>query len=245
MMVRQPNLCDDFRQTMKHFIIGDIHGCYAELRELLDKAALAADDQIVAIGDIVDRGPQSAEVVAFFQQTPNAYSILGNHERKHIRSFRGEIEAADSQRITRAQIGEADYPAAVTFMDSFPRYLELADALLVHGLYEPGIPLTEQKETVVVGTLTGEAYLREHYPWPWYEHYDGTKPLIVGHRDYAGKMQPLIYRDRVYGIDTRCCYGGSLTGLLLPDFKLISVPSRGDHWLALQQQYTHLLRGKD
>jgi hypothetical protein len=51
----------------------------------------------------------------------------------------------------------------------------------------------------------------------------------AGHRDYSGTKQPLIYRDRVYGLDTRCCYGGWLTGLLLPDFKLISVASRGDH----------------
>lgn len=227
--------------SMKHFIIGDIHGCYQELLDLLDKAGLSSNDQIIAIGDLVDRGPQSAEALTFFQQTPNVCSILGNHERKHIRSFRGEVEPADSQRITRAQIGEADYPAAVAYMDQIPRYLELPDAILVHGFYEPGVPLPEQQETVIVGTLTGERYLREHYRWPWYELYDGTKPLIVGHRDYTGAMQPLIYRECVYGLDTRCCYGGSLTGLLLPDFKLISVPSRGDHWAALQADYRHIL----
>lgn len=226
---------------MKHLIIGDIHGCYHELLDLLDKAGLSSDDQIIAIGDLIDRGPYSAEVLTFFQQAPQARSILGNHERKHIRSFRGEIGPADSQRITRDQIGEPDYPAAVTFMDQFPRYLELPDAFLVHGFYEPGVPISEQQETVIVGTLTGEGYLREKYRWPWYEHYDGDKPLIVGHRDYTGAKQPLIYRERVYGLDTRCCYRGSLTGLLLPDFKLISVPSRGDHWTELQATYRHIL----
>jgi serine/threonine protein phosphatase 1 len=226
---------------MPTLIIGDLHGCAAELLDLLDKSGLASDDPIIAIGDLVDRGPDSAGVLRFFQHTPNARSILGNHERKHIRVLRGELPPAPSQIIARQQIGEAAYPAAVAFMDSLPRFLELPEAILVHGFWEPGVPLAEQHETVLVGTLSGEDYLRQRLPWPWYAHYDGPKPLIVGHRDYSdGRQQPLIYQDRVYGIDTRCCYGGSLTGLLLPDFRLISVPSRGDHWGTLQRRYSAL-----
>jgi Calcineurin-like phosphoesterase len=227
---------------MKQLIIGDIHGCYDELQDLLDKAALATDDQIIAIGDIIDRGRDSARALAFFQQTPNARSILGNHERKHIRWLRGEIEPAVSQIIAREQIGNS-YPEAVAFMDTFPRFLELPDALLVHGFYEPGVPVEKQRETVIVGTLSGEKYIRDYYPWPWYEQYDGEKPLIVGHRDYSDdRMEPVVYRERVYMIDSRCVYGGSLTGLLLPDFKLISVPSRGDHWGTMLEQYADVIR---
>lgn len=229
---------------MKTLVIGDPHGCYEELLDLLDKAALSSDDRIIAIGDLVDRGQGSAEVLNFFRSTPNAASIMGNHERKHVRWLRGEIEPAASQIITRAQIGEAEYPAAVAYMDSLPRYLDLPDALLVHGFYEPGVAVEQQRETVIVGTLSGEGYLRERYSWPWYERYDGPKPLIVGHRDYSDNlMQAVIYKERVYMIDTRCVYGGSLTGLLLPDFKLISVPSRGDHWMQLQRQYADVVAG--
>lgn len=226
---------------VKTFIIGDIHGCNEELQTLLDRAGLAADDQIISIGDIVDRGPDSAGALNFFRQNPQARAIMGNHERKHVRWLRRELRPAASQVIARYQIGETDYPSAVAFMDSLPRYLELPDAILVHGFYEPGVPLNEQRETVIVGTLSGEDHLRKHYKWPWYELYDGPKPLIVGHRDYTDRMQVLNYQDKVYGLDTRCVYGGSLTGLLLPDFKLISVPSRGDHWNDLQRQYATLL----
>ncbi|TVS11508.1 MAG: hypothetical protein EA424_23705 [Planctomycetaceae bacterium] len=42
---------------MQHLIIGDIHGCFDELQDLLQAAGLASDDQIIALGDIVDRGP--------------------------------------------------------------------------------------------------------------------------------------------------------------------------------------------
>ena len=97
---------------MKQLIIGDIHGCYEELQDLLDKVGLASSDEIIAIGDIVDRGRDSTSALRFFQQTPNARSIYGNHERKHVRSFRGEIEPAASQIITRHQIGEKDAEAA-------------------------------------------------------------------------------------------------------------------------------------
>jgi serine/threonine protein phosphatase 1 len=223
---------------MTTLIIGDIHGCYDELQTLLDKAGLGADDSIIAIGDVVDRGPESARVLRFFQETPQARSILGNHERKHIRAFRGEIDPAPSQVLTRQQIGEADYPAAVAFMSSFPHYLELPEATLVHGFWEPGVPVTQQRETVIVGVMSGEDYLLKRYAHPWYHWYDGRKPLIVGHRDYSDRMLPLVYDERVYMLDSRCCYGGSLTGLLLPAFRLISVPSRGDHWSRLQRQFS-------
>jgi len=230
---------------MRYFIIGDIHGCYAELQDLLAKAALTSDDQIISIGDMVDRGLDSASVIEFFRDTPNADSIMGNHERKHVRWFDDQVEPAASQIITRKQITEDIYPEVIGFMSDLPHYMDLPDALLVHGFYEPGVPLEDQRETVIVGTLSGEDYLRKRFSWPWYERYDGEKPLIMGHRDYTEKMQVLNYKDRVWGIDTRCVYGGSLTGLLLPDFKLISVPSRGDHWADLQRQYSDVIRGYD
>ncbi len=219
------------------FIIGDIHGCHAELLDLLDAAGLSTGDELIALGDIVDRGPQSPAVLDYFRAQPHARSILGNHERKHVRSFRGELAPARSQKITRQQFGEAAYPAAVAMMAGFPSRLELDDAILVHGFWEPGRPLAEQRENVVVGTLSGDAYLKARYGQPWYAHYDGPKPLIVGHHNYLQSDQPLVYRERVFGLDTGCCYGGALTGLLLPSFRLVSVPSRGNHWLALRQAF--------
>lgn len=227
---------------MRQLIIGDIHGCMDELRDLLDKAGLADDDDIIAIGDLVDRGPDSPGALSFFRTTPRARSVMGNHERKHVRIWQGRAEAAASQIITRHQIGEADYPAAVSFMDSLPRFLKLPAALLIHGFWEPGLPLDAQRESALVGTLTAENDLRQRGLWPWYERYDGDLPLVVGHRDYSdGQMKPFVYNDRVYCIDTRCVYGGALTGLLLPDFRLISVPSRGDHWAGLLRQHAALL----
>lgn len=227
---------------MRRLIIGDIHGCYVELLELLDRAALSAEDEIIALGDIVDRGPDSPRVLDFFRASaasrpyPRARSIQGNHERKHLRSFAGEIPPARSQHITRHQLGDA-YTSAVAFMETFPTSLELPEATLVHGFWEPGRTLSQQHPTVIVGTLSGERHLRERYSRPWYELYDGEKPLLVGHYDYLRNGQPLIYQDRVFALDTGCCHGRALTGLLLPEFRVLSVPSRADYWQALRQQY--------
>ncbi len=59
---------------MKYLIIGDIHGCYEEMQQLLDKVGLNAEDQIIALGDIVDRGPDPASVFEFFRSNQKARS---------------------------------------------------------------------------------------------------------------------------------------------------------------------------
>jgi serine/threonine protein phosphatase 1 len=227
---------------MQTLVIGDIHGCYDELQNLLDQAGIGDDDQIVAVGDIVDRGPDTPAVLDFFRTTPNSISVRGNHERKHIKSYHGLSASAPSQRISRHQIGAAAYPQAIIYMKSMPTFLRLDEALVVHAFFAPGVPVDEQREEVIVGTMSGERYVRDACSWPWYEHYDGEKPLIVGHRDYSeDHAEPVVYQDRVYMLDTSCCKGGALTGLLLPSFRLISVPSRADHWTVVQRQYAHLM----
>jgi serine/threonine protein phosphatase 1 len=217
-------------------VIGDIHGCYAELQELLDQAGLTSEGVIIALGDIVDRGPETPEVVEFFRSHLHASSLLGNHERKHIRAARGELQPALSQRISQKQLGEG-YSEALIWLETFPLFMELPDAVLVHGYLEPGVALEAQRERVLCGTIGGDHYLQAHYDRPWYELWDGGKPVIVGHLDYLRNGAPLVYQDRVFGLDTSCVHGGRLTGLVLPEFRFVSVPSRGDHWTALRQHY--------
>ena len=221
---------------MKTFIIGDIHGCFTELQELLDKAGIADDDRIIALGDIVDRGPYAPQVLKFFCNSTSRLSLMGNHERKHVRGARHEVRLALSQIISRDQFG-ASYPQALTWMDAFPLFVDLPDAVLVHGYLEPGIVLEEQRDSVLCGTMSGDQYLQSQYVQPWYALYDGVKPVIVGHHDHLRNSQPFIYRDRVYCLDTSCVHGGTLTGLLLPEFKIVSVPSHRDYWSEIRQKY--------
>lgn len=222
---------------MQTLVIGDIHGCYDEFQSLLDKAGLTKDDSIVSVGDCVDRGPNTPAVLSFFMEKPNTRLIMGNHERKHVRADRHEVKLARSQKISRIQFGDT-YPDALAFMSELPLYLDLPDALIVHGYFEPGLPLSEQRATVLCGTMGGDNYLRARYDRPWYELYDGGKPLLVGHHNYSNTDQPFVYQDHVFGLDTDCVTGKALTGLVLPSFKIVSVPSQANYWAQVRQTYS-------
>jgi hypothetical protein len=88
-----------------------------------------------------------------------------------------------------------------------------------------------------VVTWRGKFISRKKYERPWYELYDRDKPIIVGHHDILRNGQIFVYRDRVFGLDTSCVHGKRLSGLLLPSFRVISVPSRGSHWLQISREY--------
>ena len=223
-------------------IIGDIHGCYDELQALLDKAGICEDDEVISLGDVVDRGPASPRTLAFLRERPRTQVLMGNHERKHVRHAQGKVEFSYAQHITRAQFEEMeqDYTSALEFMGTLPLYLELEHANLVHGYVEPGVDLADQRSTVLTGTMSGDSYLRKKLARPWYELYRGEKPVIVGHRNYNRNDEPFIFRDLVYGLDTSVYMGGALTGLILPEFRIVSVSARANHWQIVHRQYRHL-----
>ncbi len=247
---------------MHRLVIGDIHGCHDELLALLDLAGLGAGDEIVAVGDLVGRGPATGDVLRFFgapvdedsgrdgptDGKPGAEdrkagrpaiarppcptrSVMGNHERKHLLVRAGEIEAQLSVRLVRQELGEAAWRRACDWMDGLPPLIELPEALVIHALWEPGVPQREQRPEMLVGAGEAEAELKRRLgDRPWYDLYDGPRPLICGHHDYGRTRTPLVVGDRLFGIDTGCVYGGDLTGLLLPEFRFLSVRSRRDWW---------------
>ena len=225
---------------MKQLVVGDIHGCHGEFLELLDKCGLSEDDEIIALGDIVDRGPETPRLLEFFFSHHNIRSIMGNHERKHIRSYQRKIRPALSQLITSRQLSEEGYRKMIDFIGNFPVSMELDNALLIHGFYEPGLSLKEQKENVLIGTMSGETYFFTKYNIPWYQLYDGDKPIVAGHHDYSRSHKPMVIKDKVFLIDTGCCYGGALTGLILPDFRLVSVDCKHDYWSLIKKQYADI-----
>ncbi len=216
-------------------VVGDIHGCFEEFQALLDRAGLTSGDTILSLGDFVDRGPETPAVQAFFRDTPGVQACMGNHERKHMRGAMGELRLSRSQNISKRQFGD-EYPAAVMFMATLPLYIELPEALCVHAAFEPGLPLEQQKPSVLCGTMSGDRILQK-YPQRWYELYDGPKPILVGHKNYTKTDQPFVHNDRVFGLDTACVTGKALTGLLLPAFRFVSVPSRGNLWAQTRRAY--------
>lgn len=153
-----------------------------------------------------------------------------------MRSFLGLFKPALCQVIAREQFGNA-YPDAIGLMKDFPCVLELSEAILAHAYVEPAVQLAEQRENVLCRTLSGQHHLETKYHRPWYELYDREKPVIVGHHDYLETGEPFIHGDRVFAIDTSCCHGGTLNGLILPGFRFVSVRARKDYWRHARQAY--------
>ncbi len=75
------------------YVVGDIHGCLEPLERLLTKIAPRSDDEVVFVGDYIDRGPQSREVVDRLLGLPfRCVFLLGNHERMLLDFLAGEDE---------------------------------------------------------------------------------------------------------------------------------------------------------
>jgi serine/threonine protein phosphatase 1 len=72
-------------RTKRHFIVGDCHGKYETFLNLLKEADYDEDiDIIYSVGDLIDRGPKSYEMIKYFTTMPNAYTVMGNHEHMAI-----------------------------------------------------------------------------------------------------------------------------------------------------------------
>jgi len=82
--------------TGRDIIVGDVHGCFTKLREALDAIRFddSAGDRLIHVGDLVDRGPESAWVVEWLAQ-PWVHSVAGNHEDMAIRWPNGSMESGN------------------------------------------------------------------------------------------------------------------------------------------------------
>jgi serine/threonine protein phosphatase 1 len=204
------------------FVVGDIHGCFDELMQLVEKFDMKEDDLLLSLGDIVDRGPKSKEVYHYFRSRPNSKVLMGNHERKHLRGI-----LSYSQEIVKVQFGD-EYDSFLQWTSTLEYYHECNDAFIVHAAVEPGIPLVQQKPEVLAGSTSGERHLEDTYgETHWIDLYNLEKPVIYGHH-VVGDV-PLV-KNTTYGIDTACCHGGFLTAIELPGFIIHQVKCQHDYW---------------
>lgn len=217
-------------------VIGDIHGCYDEFLELLELVGFTSNDRVVSVGDMVDRGPKSMEVVDYFASRPGrCLAVRGNHEQKHLHSRGGKIDSL-AGRIVRRTTSADFYAYMLDHLETLPYFIELDEAIVVHAGIEPGIPLAEQDPKVLMGVgSSGRAGFDGKSPW-WYDdpRLAGHKPIIFGHEKRAEVVRNC--HGNVWGIDTGAAMGGQITGLLLPDFKLFSVPTP-DYWSEQKQRW--------
>jgi serine/threonine protein phosphatase 1 len=137
--------------TQRRIIIGDVHGHYDALLTLLETVALKKDDRVYFLGDLIDRGPKSAQVVQFVMD--NHYPcLLGNHEAMLLDVVSG---SGTSVEIYQGWLQSGGYatvesyqnripPEHIDWMKKLPLYIDLGDLWLVHAGVDPKLSLEEQ-----------------------------------------------------------------------------------------------------
>ncbi|MFB8791928.1 MAG: metallophosphoesterase family protein [Potamolinea sp.] len=138
--------------TYRRIVIGDVHGHYDTLITLLEEIAPTGDDKIYFLGDLIDRGPKSAQVVEFVKQS-GYQCLLGNHEQMLLDILGdGEIYGPALQawlysggHSTVNSYGEDGVRQDhIEWMRTLPTYLDLGDIWLVHAGVHPRMPIEEQ-----------------------------------------------------------------------------------------------------
>lgn len=198
-------------------IIGDVHGCIAELEHLLAELQVDARDDLLFLGDLVNKGPHSGAVVKLARQA-GARCVLGNHERRLLRfretGDRAMLKSRDAR--TLRQLTRADWD----YLDAMPLRIELPEfnTVAVHGGFVPGQHWRLQDAEIVtrvqVIDATGTPRKRADSPASpsWAKFWRGPEFVIYGHTPRRD-----VYRlPCSIGIDTGCVYGGRLTAFCFP-----------------------------
>jgi len=194
--------------------IGDIHGCLAALRAVLDAVQPGRDDTIVTLGDYVDRGPDSRGVLetlmALAKQT-KLVPLLGNHDEMMLEVCRGRnfLPAywlhfgGDATLASYGASEPADVlPAHVEFLARCGVVFETERFIFVHASYRPEVPIDQLTRRVLLWES-----IRDYLPGP---HVSG-KTVIVGHT--AQKTGEVLDLGYLRCIDPWCYGNGWLTAM--------------------------------
>ncbi|MFF7040010.1 polynucleotide kinase-phosphatase [Streptomyces massasporeus] len=220
-------------------IIGDIHGCAAELEALLGKLGYVdgvhpEGRTAVFVGDLVDRGPDSPGVlrrVMAMVKSGNALCVPGNHENKYGRYLRGrKVQHTHGLAETIEQMaGESEeFIAEVReFLDGLVSHYVLDGGRLV--VCHAGLPEKYHGRTsgrvrshALYGDTTGETDefgLPVRYPWA--EDYRGRAAVVYGHTP----VPEATWLNNTICLDTGAVFGGKLTALRWPERELADVPA--------------------
>ena len=281
----EPLSCNLRSVTAPLDIIGDVHGCIDELLELIDKLGYRLEDKggagvsaypvfeachpderrLVFIGDIVDRGPDSArslQLVMDLVEHGTAMAVPGNHDIKLVRALGGTDVRRDHGLAETMEQLEGLEPAfrerAARFINRLPSHYELDGGKLVvahAGMTEDlqGRTSKTVRSFAVWGKTTGkldDAGLPVRLDWA--RDYRGKSLVVYGH---TAVEQP-EWVNNTLCIDTGCAYGGRLTALRYPALETVAVDARrtycgdlrmadADSKLTAQQQSDELLDMKD
>lgn len=200
---------------MRTIAIGDIHGCDVALQALLRAISPGPDDVLIPLGDYIDRGPGSRQVLATLIDLADQcrmIPLIGNHEIMLLAAREDPVQMDFWLQFggvqTLASYGDKldtldEIPDEhFAFIDQCRSYHETENHFFLHANYAANLPLDRQPEFVIFWE-----HLTSHVPEP---HISG-KIAVVGHTpQYEGEVLDLGH---ILCIDTFCMGGGWLTAL--------------------------------
>lgn len=233
---------------MKFDIIGDIHGCFTELLELIEKLGYEPQGSVFVhpegrnlsfVGDAMDRGPDSLQVLELLfrlQDQKILHYSPGNHCSKLYRYFKGHsVQVNNGLETTLAEWRSLSKKEQHAFR---ARYMQFYESLSLFQDYSPQLivahaglkeemldkPLSRNIANFV---LTGETTGKHHADGrpirrDWAKTYKGQPWVVYGHTP----TEEAYIVNRTVNIDTGCIFGGSLTALRFPELTLESVASQ-------------------
>lgn len=252
-VTREPLSCDRRELAGAFDVIGDVHGCREELEALLSELGyrVARNDTAdgpgydiespagrtaVFVGDIVDRGPDSAGALALVMDmvaAGHALAVPGNHDAKLARALAGRnVERKHGLAETLEQLEaapEAFRTRAAQFLDTLPSHYVLDGGKLAvahAGMKEHLQNRTSRqvRDFGLYGETTGETDDDDGLPvrLDWAADYRGRAAVVYGHTP----VPRAEWVNETICIDTGCAFGRRLTALRWPERELVSVPAK-------------------
>jgi len=220
---------------MSRYVIGDIHGCVDELRRLVEALPLRSGDSLIFLGDYIDRGPDSAGVVAYLitlQSELRDVSFVflrGNHEDMllsylGVAGQHGDMFLINGGRATLASYGLSEAVSAQETLSAIPpehlgfykkleSFYVMDPFLCVHAGIHPHKPLADQTEEELFWIRNAFIYSSHRLPYT----------VLFGHTPQQKVFYDLPFK---IGLDTGLVYGNILTCLDV-DEKLLYQINRG------------------
>ena len=244
-------------------IIGDIHGCYDELCELLTELDYEVDAEnytampptnrkAVFLGDLCDRGPKNVEVLRLVinMASAGAFCVAGNHDVKLLKKLKGaNVQLTHGLDKTVEQLDSQN----AEFIENVKNFL---DGLISHYVFDEGklvvshAGLKEKyqgrssgrvREFCLYGETTGET---DEYGLPvrlpWANEYRGKALVVYGHIPSL-EVQTV---NNTACIDTGCVFGGKLSAYRYPERKIVQVKARREYYPPLKP-FTEIISAND
>lgn len=206
----------------RRIVVGDIHGCYDELMELLEKVGIGDDDRVFSVGDLITKGPKNKEVLDLFMTDARFSTVIGNHDLALRRKWNGEeIELKPAQKETHKEL-KAEKDAYVSFFNRMPFMIDLGTHLVVHAGVRPNVELYSQTTSDMTQIRTLGANPESDEGTPWYHVYHGEKIILFGHWPAP---EPRRGRNAI-GLDTGCVYGYNLTAYIIEDDEFVTAKAK-------------------